>query len=256
MDRDRIRNAVPWPVLFGSRLVRTGDWRHMASFLGGAGGMTRRERAALVWGMLRVGYHVECEHTQADLLAVVEAALAVPATTAGFLVEAGCYKGGSAAKLSLAASLMGRRLVAFDSFEGIPANEEDHGQNLFGGEVHFSKGDYRGTLEEVSRNIQRFGDWRSCELVKGWLEDTLPHFKEPVVAAYLDVDLASSTRTCLRFLYPRLVVGGAILSQDGHLPLVNEVFADRAFWTAEVGCAPPRTERLSDKLVRIRKTEP
>src|SRR5690606_19018518 len=42
----------------------------------------------------------------------------------GVLVEAGCFKGGSTAKLSLLAELAGRELVVFDSFEGLPDNDE------------------------------------------------------------------------------------------------------------------------------------
>ncbi|HLT27990.1 MAG TPA: TylF/MycF/NovP-related O-methyltransferase, partial [Zeimonas sp.] len=58
------------------------------------------------------------------------------------LVEAGCFKGGSTAKLSLLAELAGRELVVFDSFEGLPDNDES-GQVTIQGEVSdFRKGRY------------------------------------------------------------------------------------------------------------------
>ncbi len=41
----------------------------------------------------------------------------------------------------------------------------------------------------------------------------LPTFKEKVAAVYIDVDLASSTRTCLNHLYPLLERGGVCFSQ-------------------------------------------
>jgi O-methyltransferase len=75
-----------------------------------------------------------------------------------------------------------------------------------------------------------------------------------VAAAYVDVDLASSTRTCLRHLYPLLVPGGALFSHDGHLPLVQEVLTDDAFWRDEVGWPRRPIEGLGErKLVVIRK---
>ena len=65
--------------------------------------------------------------------------------------------------------------------------------------------------------------------MKGFFDETMPHFSQPVIAAYLDVDLASSTGTCLRYLWPLLVPGGVLFSQDGHLPLVLEGFDERRF---------------------------
>jgi len=58
----------------------------------------------------------------------------------------------------------------------------------------------------------------------------MPTFDQSVIVAYIDVDLANSTRTCLKYLFPRLVRGGVIFSQDGHLPLVIDVMADANFW--------------------------
>ena len=58
---------------------------------------------------------------------------------------------------------------------------------------------------------------------------------------------------CLRHLYPKLVDGGVLYSQDGHLPPVLEVLADALFWRDEVGVEPPRIDGLGRrKLVAIR----
>ena len=70
----------------------------------------------------------------------------------------------------------------------------------------------------------------------------------------MDVDLASSTRTCLKYLYPLLEPSGTLYSQDGHLPLVIDVFADTDFWLQEVGCAKPSIDGLRQKkLIRMTK---
>ena len=68
-----------------------------------------------------------------EVLAYVTTILKLPKTTEGCIVECGCYKGSSTAKFSLAAKYSGRKLVVFDSFEGIPENDERHGKNIFGG---------------------------------------------------------------------------------------------------------------------------
>ena len=145
-------------------------------------------------------------------------------------VEAGCFKGGSTAKLSIAAKLSQRRLFVFDSFEGLPQNTEQHRPTIFGEVPDFSQGRYRGALEEVQQNILKFGDADVCMYLKGWFEQTMPQFAQPIVAAYIDVDLVSSTRTCLKYLYPLLQPGGCLFSQDAHLPLIIALLEDSEFW--------------------------
>jgi len=167
----------------------------------------------------------------------------VPPDTEGCKVEAGACKDGSTAKFSIATRLANRELVAFDSFEGIPEHDEPHDKNIFGGAPSF-EGNYRGALEEVKANVARYGQIDVCSFVQGWFEETMPSFSRPIAAIYLDVDLAASTRTCLKYLYPLLVPGGALYSQDGHLPLVIDVFSSNTFWHHEVGLAQPHIEGL------------
>jgi hypothetical protein len=68
----------------------------------------------------------------------------------------------------------------------------------------------------------------------------------------LDVDLAASTRECVRWLYPRIRPGGVLLSQDGHLRATIELLADARFWRDEVGVPPPAIHGLGTvKLLEI-----
>lgn len=167
----------------------------------------------------------------------------------GCIVEAGAYKGGSASKLSLAARLAGRRLYVFDSFSGLPIHDEPHSKSIFGGQIAFPAGAWRGTIDEVRATIDRYGVSEVCELVPGWFDDTLPGFTEPVAVAYIDVDLATSTRICLAYLYPLLIRDGVLFSQDGHVPLVVDEI--RAF-AARTGA---RVVGLGErKLVELRRT--
>jgi len=224
------------------------------SFLTARGAGTAAERRNIIDAVKRVHAHVPCPHLQAEMLPIISAILALPENTEGVVVEAGTFRGGSAAKLSHACAMRRRKLVIFDSFEGIPANDEHHDKNIYGGAVQFDEGDWAGTLETVQDNIHAFGRLDVCMFSKGWFEDTMPGFDMPIDVAYIDVDLASSTRTCLKYLFPRLRPGGVIYSQDGHLPLVIDVLRDDDFWRRDVGVPPPHMEGVGRrKLVAIHR---
>lgn len=197
---------------------------------------------------------MECAHTQDEMLQFTRAILDVPSDVPGCVVEAGCFKGGSTAKFSVAAKLSHRQLFVFDSFEGLPENTEPHKLTIFGEQTDFSRGQYRGSLEQVQRNVLTYGDADVCVYVKGWFDQTMPQFSQPIIAAYIDVDLVSSTRTCLKYLYPLLQPGAYLFSQDAHLPLIIQLLEDSEFWEKEIGCPKPTIAGLGKKkLIRIRK---
>jgi O-methyltransferase len=213
-----------------------------------------QDKLRMVRQLYLISFHVDSPHTQEEIVTCIETILSLPANSHGVVVEAGCYKGSSTAKFSLAADMARKELVVFDSFQGIPKNVEPHQKNIFGGSENFEQGDYCGTLEEVRSNVSRFGKIQSCRFVPGWFDDTMPGFQEPISAIYLDVDLASSTRTCLIHLYPLLEAGGVLYSQDGHLPLVVDVFDDADFWRNEIGCQKPSILGLGKRrLIKIVK---
>ncbi len=214
------------------------------------------ERDGFFKRLRNVRANVQCPHNLSHSLSFIKEILALPASVQGCIVEAGCFKGGSTAQFSIAAKMVQRPLVVFDSFEGLPANDEQHDKSILGGSIKdwFREGEFRGALEEVQQNITEHGEIAPCRFVKGWFENTLPGFREPVAAAYIDVDLASSTKTCLKFLYPLLQPGGVLMSQDGDFPLVIDVFRDERFWNEEVGVAKPHVIGLGkEKIIRIVK---
>lgn len=238
--KERIQRRIPRDILLTYRLFRTGDMLSICSFLlRKCPHATFIQRLNLVRKLVLISRQVVCYHSQSEILAPIKAILALPPELPGVIVEAGCCKGGSTAKLSLAAALAKRKLVVFDSFEGMPDHSESHDKNIWGGLVEFPKGGYLGTLEEVIGNVRRFGNISICRFVKGFFDATMPDFSESVAVAYLDVDLASSTKTCLKYLWPRIEPRGVLFSQDGHLPLVLEVFTDDDFWHREVRSPRP-----------------
>ena len=208
---------------------------------------------------LQIRKGVPCPHNESHTLSFVVEMFRTSARHPGngVFVEAGCYKGGSTAKLSHVAWHLGRKLVAFDSFQGLPENKENHERSIFGYSIRhwFTPGEFCGSLEEVRENVSTFGRIEVCEFVEGWFENTLPQFSAPILGAYIDVDLATSTKTCLKYLYPQIVPGGVLVSQDGDFPLVIDVFEDRRFWEEEVGVAMPRIDGLREsKMLRVVKT--
>lgn len=213
------------------------------------------EKLMVIKKIHAISYEVESASSEYEVIRFINDFMKISPLVEGKIAEIGCYKGGSSCKFSIASAIVNRKFVLFDSFEGIPENSEMNDYNIHGNDkVFFPKGSYEGTLDEVKNNIYKWGNPQVCEYVKGFVEDTLPNNEDKFCAVYIDVDLASATKTCLKYLYPRLSRGGVLYSQDGHLPLVIEVFEDEKFWINEVGCPKPFIEGVgSQKLIRILK---
>lgn len=212
--------------------------------------MSTPARLALIWRFVHITNHVRAYHTQAELLRVARAILARPGPIT--VVEAGAAKGASTAKLSLLVRAVGGTLHVFDSFKGIPDNEEVH-RNHDGRTVRFSKGAFLGRIGAVKRAVERYGAPEVCIYHRGWFAETLPQFSEPVDVALLDVDLWSSTRECIQYLYPLLKRDGVMFSQDGHLSTITERLSDPWFWSS-LGIEDAELTGVgTDKLLELRR---
>jgi O-methyltransferase len=168
--------------------------------------------------------------------------LSIPRDLEGVLVECGSYKGGSAVNLSHLASLCGRRLHLFDSFEGLPEPAVGDHEHLVLSELRvrtYDKGAYAGTLDEVTDNLRRFGVLDVCEFHQGYFEDTLPLFTEPVVFAFVDADLTKSVKDCLFYLWPRLQPNCFLFTDEAHHNDVAGLFFDPSWWMTEMHVKPP-----------------
>jgi len=196
--------------------------------------------------------NIECVHKEEEVLEFIE--YMILNNPKGKIIEAGCYKGGGTAKISLLSKLLKKEMYVFDSFEGLPEHKEDHSINIYGKSVTFEKGEYCSTYETTVGNVRSYGEVDCCTFVKGWFEDTLPGFNEEVAGAYIDVDLAKSVSECISNFYPLLSTGGVIFCHDGHLPLVIELLESDDFWTDCVKCEKPYIEGLgTKKLIKIVK---
>jgi O-methyltransferase len=199
-----------------------------------------------------VSDNVECGHSEDEMIRVVTAVLATPPEVQGAVVDCGCWKGGSTAKISLASALTARKLFVFDSFQGIPQNDEGFVQTIHGQSITFRAGDYQADIEEVRDNLRLYGNSSEVALTAGWFHETLSAFDEKVVLPYLDVDLVASTMTYIAYLWPRLMPGGALFFQDGHITDVIEALRNDVWWSQHFGISTPHLHGAgSTKLVYL-----
>jgi len=216
-------------------------------------GVSIGARLGLIRRFVRATNAVRGYHTLTEMLRIARAILA-RAGRNPVVLEAGCGYGASTAKLSLAVQLARGSLIACDSFQGIPENAERH-ELLDGRKTEFRPGAFRGNLASVRRTVETWGALDVCRFEKGWFEDVLPRLDVDLDVVVLDVDLAESTRTCVKELWPRLRSDGILFSLDGQLRATHELLADAGFWRDEVGCEPPVVEGLgSSKILTLVRT--
>lgn len=160
--------------------------------------------------------------------------LETPPDVPGDVIECGTWKGGCAANLSLVCKIVGRKLKIYDSFEGLPEGKPDDREA-----IHYNKGDYCGTLEEVKSNIGRYGAIECCEFIEGWFEETLPALNSPVLLAFLDVDLEASLDTCVRYIWPNLTNKGYIFIDEMVGVDYCALFYSEKYWNKYFNRTPP-----------------
>lgn len=184
----------------------------------------------LAWRFAKVGRFVPCPHSINELTEISRA-LAARRGLSGTVVECGCFKGGSTARVSLVCKELGRRLVVFDSFEGLPEPEPWDAIHQIARPRQFRRGEYRGALDEVRANVAQFGALDVCEFVPGWFSETMADATPgEVVVAFVDADLVASTRDALEQVWPRLVEGGVVFvhdATDGKLAAFLDFWARR-----------------------------
>jgi O-methyltransferase len=201
-------------------------------------------REHLVTSFERIDRDVPIGSTPTDGLFLAEMLLNMQAD--GDIVECGCYAGGSSAKLSLVARLLGRRLVVFDSFEGLPAVEQEylrdaHCRRSEGWIKDWSEGRYAARLDEVQANIRKYGDMEVCSFVKGWFSETLvpTNLPDRMAFVFADVDLSNSARDCFTALWPRLSDGGVYATHDAAYVKVLQEFYNPILWSSQWKAVPP-----------------
>ena len=173
---------------------------------------------------MRIDWNIVHAHRPCEIVQVCRAISDRKAIPREIVVEAGCWNGGSSAKLSIICGIFGYRLWIFDSFQGVEAIYEDG--------YDFS-GEYVAQVEKVKDNLGRYGCLDVCCLIKGWFRDTLAvsPIQEPVRVVFIDCDLAKGTREVLQGVLPQLVADGTIFTQDYHITSVRKYLEKPNTWS-------------------------
>lgn len=158
----------------------------------------------------------------------------------GDFAECGVYAGaevGVMAKALLMAGVTNRRVHIFDSFQGIPQPGPDDLEFIAAGT---RKGGACCPMAGVQKNMKDWGIPESLLVYHpGWFSDTLPNCGvESLALLRLDGDLYESTRDCMKYLYPKVSVGGWVIVDDyplsGCRKALHEVIYPQPIYFAKV----------------------
>jgi hypothetical protein len=189
----------------------------------------------------------------------------------GSIVECGVWRGGSMMMAALTLQALGdtsRRLLLFDTFEGLPKPNPAEDIDLWGHSAYNEwtrhrltdeSSDWaRASIEEVRENLASTGyPPEKLVFIKGMVQNTLPRTSPETVALLrLDTDWYESTVCELSHLYPHLSDGGVLIVDDyGHMrgqrKAVDEYFSsynevallNRVDYSGRVAIKLPRMAR-------------
>jgi hypothetical protein len=146
-------------------------------------------------------------------------------------VQVGCFKGLSAARLSLIAEIMNKQLRVYDTFDGLPGSDAIYNSVDGGVNYEFKAGSYRGAEDEVKRNVAAHGRPDRITLVKGDVRNTLPdNAVNQISYAYLDVDLVESYKGCFKGLAGAIEQGTIIGIHEACYQPIRNLIEDATYW--------------------------
>jgi O-methyltransferase len=145
----------------------------------------------------------------------------------GAFVECGVWKGGSIGLMALVSKETGsnRKIVLFDSFEGLPEPTEEDGKIA----KRYADGRSDGRLQTIDQCVGPLEtvkelffeklriDESLVDIRKGWFQETVPGSGPslgPIALLRLDGDWYGSTKVCLEGLYGQVVQGGYVVLDD------------------------------------------
>ena len=185
----------------------------------------------------------------------------------GDFLECGVWRGGSMMMVALTLLALGRtdrRLLLFDTFEGLPKPDEALDVDVWGNRGIDGWRPHRKTdqssdwayasLEEVRANMESTGyPMGNVYFVKGMVEDTLPTKAPDTIAMLrLDTDWYSSTRHELEQLYPRLSRNGILILDDyGHFQGARRA-TDEYFKSIDLAPLLVRTDYAGRLAVKVK----
>ncbi|MBC7473061.1 MAG: tetratricopeptide repeat protein [Candidatus Sericytochromatia bacterium] len=149
----------------------------------------------------------------------------------GDLVETGVWRGGATILMRAilkAYNIKDKLVWVADSFEGLPQPNP----NLYPADKNLNFNDpnfINVSIEEVKSNFRKYGLLDDqVKFLKGWFKDTLPDAQiEKISVLRLDGDMYESTMDAMKYLYPKLSIGGYVIVDDwGALPMCKQAIID------------------------------
>ncbi len=165
----------------------------------------------------------------------------LPKEVEGDLIECGAFCGATTATLSLAAKFTNRKLLVYDSFRGLPFSESKIKRDYphIMSTLTYKKGMYSGSLNLVKKNVTLYGDISVCNFYKGLFSKTLKKLNSRIAFAFIDVDLTSSMRDCIKFIWPHLSKKGLFYTDDSCDMEVVKIWFDDNWWKKNLKTKSP-----------------
>lgn len=136
------------------------------------------------------------------------------------IVEAGVGYGDTFLFLALIAEKLGTNLIGFDSFCGFPEIINKRDRRILGKPI--AKGQWNvSTIDSIRNRLKNSGVGdnflnNNVKLVEGFFDDSLRNFEiqKKIFFLHLDVDLYSSYKTCLEYLWDQVIDGGVVVFDE------------------------------------------
>lgn len=196
-------------------------------------GLTRWRKAKLARRLYKNWRKVKTGNSYKGHMAMAVKILEVPPSVEGVVVECGAWLGGTTTNLSVICDVVGRDLIVYDSFDGLPTPEK--GDKL----KATARGLFKGSLETVQDHVRTYGEIDGVQFRQGWFKDTLPDHTEPIVLMFMDVDLDSSMHDCVVNLWPHIVKRGHLFVDDYTQMRHCALFFSERFWRVYLNTRPP-----------------
>lgn len=186
---------------------------------------TKEFRKYVVSQFEKIHQNIECAHSEPNDYYLADGLLVQNAD--GPVIECGCFKGGMSAKFSVICKELDKELHLIDSFQGLPCDELHI--SWHGNKSLFEKGKWKGTFDEVNNNIEKFGEISVCQFHQGWIEDIVCEIDLLPSFVFVDVDIISSARICIKHFWPKLQ-GTRFYTHEACLKTYMDKILDEDWW--------------------------
>ncbi|MFH1401187.1 MAG: TylF/MycF/NovP-related O-methyltransferase [Nanoarchaeota archaeon] len=152
------------------------------------------------------------DHTMVDVLRLYELWQLVDESRklSGAIIEVGAWRGGSGAVMARRAQLSGIKEAVYvcDTFKGVvKAGKKD---------TYYKGGEHFDTSATIVRALMKKNGLGNARVLEGTFPDETGHLvKEKTIRlCHIDVDVYQGSKDIVRWLWPRLCIGGMIIYDD------------------------------------------